>query len=96
MARYANFQSTLADIANSLALGLVDNVGIAMAPSAKINAAAMTVAEHESDDAKEVLNAFEHQVSAQTGKHINGGAPQVLLEDAASLISQLPKKGSED
>jgi hypothetical protein len=71
---------------------LIDNAGVANSLARKIKEAASSVAEHESDDAKEVLNAFKHQVSAQTGKHITGVAPQVLLGDAASLISQLPKR----
>jgi len=85
----ASFQSTLADISNSLALGLIDNPGIANALSAKIREAASATAEHETNDAKEALNAFKHQVKAQTGKHITGIAPQVLQEDADSLISNL-------
>ena len=90
VSRIATFQSTLADITNSLALGLIDNAGIANALSQKIQAASGATAEHESDDAREVLNAFKHQVNALTGKHITGVAPQVLLEDADSLLSQLP------
>jgi hypothetical protein len=91
----ATFQSTLANIANSLRLGLIDNAGIANSLTRKIQAAAGAVAEHENDDARETLNAFKHEVSAQTGKHITGIAPQVLQEDADSLISQLPKSSDE-
>lgn len=94
VAPQASFQSTLADIANSLALGLIDNAGIANALTQKINEAASAVKEHESDDAREALNSFKHQVSTQSGKHITGVAPQVLLEDTDSLVSQIPK-GSE-
>ena len=89
VARIASFQSTLADIANSLQLGLIANAGIANALSSKIRTAASAVAEHESDDAKEVLKAFKRQVTAQTGKSITGVAPQMLQEDANSLLSQL-------
>lgn len=91
LVRIASFASATADITNSLQLGLIDNAGIANALSSKIRAAAAAVAEGEDDDAREVLKAFKHQVSAQTGKHITGVAPQVLQEDADSLISQLPK-----
>jgi hypothetical protein len=90
LSRIATFQSILADINNSLALNLIDNAGIANSLTRKIQEAARAASEHESDDAKEALNAFKHQVSAQTGKHITGVAPQVLLEEATSLISQLP------
>jgi hypothetical protein len=92
--RVATFKTTLADVANSLQLGLIDNAGVANGLSSKLRAAASALAQHESDDAREVLNAFKNQVTAQSGKHITGVAPQVLLEDADSLLSELPK-GSE-
>jgi hypothetical protein len=82
----ATFQGTLADIANSLTLGLIDNAGIANSLSQKIEAAGNTTGPARNN----VLNAFENEVSAQSGKHITGVAPQVLLQDAASLISQNP------
>ena len=82
----ATYQSTIADINNSLALGLIDNAGIANSLTTKIQAAASA---SNSKAASGVLGAFENEVSAQTGKHITGIAPQVLQTDAASLISQL-------
>ncbi len=82
----ATFQGTLADIANSITLGLIDNAGIANSLSEKIEAAENTTGPTRNN----VLNAFENEVSAQSGKHITGVAPQVLLQDAASLISQNP------
>jgi hypothetical protein len=85
----ASFQSTLADIGNSLALGLIDNQGIANALSSKINAASNAAAAGDKITASNILNAFINQVNAQTGKHITGIAPQVLLADANSLLSQL-------
>jgi hypothetical protein len=88
--RTATFASTLADIATSVAVGLIDNAGIADALGEKINEAASAAAEGESDDAREVLHAFEAQISAQAGKHITGIAPQILEEDADFLISSLP------
>lgn len=90
LTRVATFQSTLADISNSLQLALIDDAGIATAFSAKINAASDAAARGDSATASNVLNAFKNQVSAQTGKHITGFAPQVLQEDADSLICQLP------
>jgi len=92
ISRVASSQTALADITNSLQLGLIDNTGIANSLTRKIQAAASAAAEHENDDAREVLNAFKHEVSAQHGKHITGIAAQVLQEDADSLISQLPKE----
>jgi hypothetical protein len=90
VARVATFQTTLADISNSLQLGLMDNAGIANALLAKINAASDAAARGDSKTASNVLNAFKNQVSAQTGKHITGVAPEVLREDADSLLNQLP------
>jgi hypothetical protein len=90
--RVATFQSALADIANSLALGLIDNAGIANALASKIQAASSAASSGQTQAAGNILNAFQHQLSAQSGKHITGVATQVLQEDADSLISQLPAK----
>jgi hypothetical protein len=64
----------------------VDNKGIANSLSQKIEAAqkATWVARNN------ILNAFKNEVNAQSSKHITGIAPQVLLQDADSLISQNP------
>jgi hypothetical protein len=88
VSRMATFASTLADIANSLQLALMDNSGIANALSAKLNAASTAATNGDHVTASNILNAFKNQVSAQTGKHIIGVAPQVLQEDADSLIHQ--------
>jgi hypothetical protein len=90
VSRVATFQNTLADIANSLALGLIGNEGIANALTSKIQAASSAANSGQNQAARNILNAFLNQLSAQTGKHITGAAPQILLEDASSLISQLP------
>jgi hypothetical protein len=90
VARLATFPSALADISNSLQLGLIGNGGIANALSSKINAASDAATGGDSKTASNVLNAFKNLVSAQTDKHITGIAPQVLQEDTDSLISQLP------
>jgi hypothetical protein len=87
--RIASFQSALADISNGLELGLIDNAGIAAALTEKINAAQAAANAGQNQTAVSILNAFNNQLSAQAGKHINGIAPQVLQEDANSLISQL-------
>jgi Putative Ig domain/FIMAH domain/Peptidase_C39 like family len=88
--RFATFGSTLADIANSLALGLIDNEGIANALSSTIQAASSAASGGQNQAARNILNAFLSQVNAQTGQHITGAAPQILSEDADSLVSQLP------
>jgi hypothetical protein len=86
LGRVSTFQTTLADINNSLQLGLIDNGGIANSLSQKIDAAQSAAGPARNN----ILNAFKKEVNAQTGKHITGIAPQVLLQDAASLISQNP------
>jgi hypothetical protein len=88
----ATFESTLADIGNSLQLGLIDNAGIANALSAKISAASDAASGGDSTAGSNILNAFKNQVAAQTGHHITDVAPRVLQEDADSLISQLTIK----
>jgi len=90
VATVATFASTLADISNSLALGLIDNQGIANALSSKINAASAAAGRGDYNTAVNNLNAFLNQVNAQAGKHITGITPQVLLSDANSLIAQMP------
>lgn len=88
--RVATFQSTIADLSNSFQLGLIDNSGIAKSLSRKISAAASAAARGESTTASNILGAFKAEVSAQTGKHITGIAPQMLEEDASSIIGHLP------
>jgi hypothetical protein len=86
--RVATFASTLADINNSLQLGLIDNQGIANSLSKKIQAASDALARGNKQASKNILGAFLSEVAAQTGKHITGVAPKVLTEDAQSLSAQ--------
>jgi hypothetical protein len=87
--RTATFQSTLADISNALQLGLIDETGIATALSSKLEAAETALARGQSKTARNILAAFKNQVGAQATKHITGVVPQILLEDADSLISKV-------
>jgi len=87
--RSATYETTLSDIANAMQLGLIDNITLAKSLARLVHAAARET--QESDDAREALHAFKRQVIVQSGKHITGVAAQVLLEDANSLLSQLPK-----
>ncbi len=80
----ATFPSTLADIDNSLSLGLIDNQGIANSLSQKIQAAQKNSQPARNNE----LNAFINEVKAQAGKHISDSAVQVLLQDANSLLTQ--------
>lgn len=68
----ATFQGSLADIANALGLGLIDNNGIATSLSQKLEAA-----QGASGPARNnILNAFINEVNAQAEKHITGAAPK--------------------
>lgn len=84
----ATFESTLADIDNSQALGLINDSGVAQSLEEQINAAQVAASRDQTKVEKNILEAFEHLVSAQTAKHITGVAPQVLQADAQSLLSQ--------
>jgi hypothetical protein len=77
-------QSTVADINTSLELGLIDNGGIANSLAQKVGAAQQTTGPARAN----ILNAFENEINAQSGKHILGVAVQVLLQDAAALLKQ--------
>lgn len=84
LSRLATFQGTLTDINNCMQLGLFTNAGIANSLSQKIMAA-----QDSSGLARNnILNAFQAEIRAQSGKHITGIASQILIEDAASLIAQ--------
>jgi hypothetical protein len=86
LTRLATFQSVLDDISNGLQLGLIDNQGIANSFSKKLLAAqGASVLTRNS-----ILTAFKNEVIAQSGKHVNGIASKVLIEDADSLIEQNP------
>jgi len=86
----ATFQSARGDISSSLALGLIDNQGIANSLSRKIDAASAAAGRGDTTSQANNLRAFIAEVAAQTGKHLNGIASQVLLSDANSLLSEIP------
>ena len=79
--RLATFDSIASDVRVSLQLGMIDKRGIANSLLQKIRAAQTA----DSPARNHILRAFTNEVNAHTGKHITGIAPQVLLEDAASL-----------
>ncbi len=89
--RLATFDGTLADIANSSQLGLIDNNGIAQSLTAKIQAAAAAAQRGQQKTSGNMLNAFSDEVRAQSGKHVSSLAAQVLLEDSDSLIRELSR-----
>jgi len=77
----ATISSTLADINNSLQLGLIDNHGVANSLAQKIEAAQGATGNTRNN----ILKAFINEVKAQSGNHIKGVAVQVLLADANAL-----------
>jgi hypothetical protein len=88
--RVASFQGTLDDITNSLQLGLIDNQGVANSLSEKIQNAQSAATRGDTKTATNVLGAFKNELNAQTGKHVQGDAATVLLQNADSLLSQYP------
>jgi hypothetical protein len=82
----ATFAGVLADIASALQQNWIDNQGIANSLSQKIQAASQSNGFSRLNQ----LNAFINEVNAQTGKHIGSPTAQVLLQDANSLINQIP------
>jgi len=89
--RLATFGSTLADISNSLQLGLIDRARIADHLSDMIEEAAKEAAKNETEEVSEILREFKEEVSDRTPRDIKEIAAQILLEDAVSLLGQLPK-----
>jgi hypothetical protein len=87
--RVATFAGALADIASARQLGLIDNHGISNSLSGKIDEASAAAERGAFQTSANILEAFKHQVAAQSGKHIDPVAAQILLEDADSLIKQL-------
>ena len=83
------YEGTLEDIRYMLVLDLIDGKGMAKVLSNKITAASNAAAGGDKKTAEGFLKAFINEVNAQTGKHISGAAPQLLLTDANRLLDQL-------
>ena len=83
------YEGTLDDIRYMLVLDLIDGKGMAKVLSSKITAASNAAAGGDKKTAEGFLKAFINEVNAQTGKHISGAAPQLLLTDANRLLDQL-------
>jgi hypothetical protein len=83
------FEGTIDDIRYMLVLDLIDGKGVAKVLSNKISAASNAALGGDRERAEKILKAFIDEVNAQTGKHISGAAPQLLLKDANGLLSQL-------
>jgi hypothetical protein len=96
VALMASFGSTLGDISNSLALGLISDPGVSESLVDKINAAANEASAGRTKAEANILHSFMHLVEAQTSKHINRIASQLLLSDAESLLSQDKGRDEDD
>lgn len=66
-------------------LGLIDNDGIAISLIQKLIAANKVSVANNNTAAQNILNAFANEVSAQTSKHIQSDAANLLIGDARSL-----------
>ena len=77
------FASTLSDITNSFALGLINNGGVTNSLSQKVEAAQNA----SRNTRNNILNAFINEVDALSGTKITGVAPRVLVQDAESLMA---------
>ncbi len=89
VATAGTFEGTLDDIRYMLVLDLIDSKGMAKVLSSKITAASKAAAGGDKQTAEGFLKGFIKEVNAQTGKHISGAAPQLLLTDATRLLDQL-------
>ena len=50
----------------------------------------------ETEEAREILKEFKEEVRDRTPRHIKEMAAQILLEDADSLLGQLPQPKDDD
>jgi YVTN family beta-propeller protein len=96
IARIATFQSVLTDISGSLQIGLIEGHRLADRLSDKIERAGEDAAEGRTHEAREILKGFKDEVSDRTPRNISEVAAQILLEDADSLLGQLPKRDGND
>jgi hypothetical protein len=91
--RKATFASTVTEINNSLQLGLIDGSRLSEHLVDIIERAAK---EDETERAREILRKFKDEVRDRTPRGIDKVAAQILLDDADSLLSQIPKRGHGD
>ena len=89
VATAGTYDGTLDDIRYMLVLDLIDSKGMAKVLSSKITAASKAAAGGDRKTAEGFIKGFIKEVNAQTGKHISGAAPQLLLTDANRLLDQL-------
>lgn len=81
------FASTIQDINDATRSGEIVKLGIGQSLTAKIQAAASYATSGDCADAIDVLKAFTNEINAQVGKAIDATAAQLLLQDAAYLVT---------
>lgn len=91
----ATFDSTLADIANSASLDLV-NKETARELSRIIERAKEEAGEGEVRETRRLLKAFKDVLEDHTPKRVNKISAAVLAQDADSLLQGLPKCDSDE
>lgn len=94
VAAVASFASSLADVTNAFKAGLIKGDRVEDKLTDKLREAERIANRRDRDfdraaDERRALDEFEFEVRRLSGRKITGVAPQVLLNDAASLISQI-------
>jgi hypothetical protein len=80
--------SLIAQIGPQAADGEIDP-GVAASLVAKLEATDAAVASGQNNVARNVLNAFINQITAQTGKHVSAAAAAALIASAQALLATL-------
>jgi len=84
--RNVTIQGLLTEINIARKINAIDNDGIANSLSAKVEAAQAAANRGDSQAEQGALGAFINEVSAQSAKHIQSEAADVLISDANALI----------
>lgn len=64
---------------------IIDNHGVANSLIQKLQAALNAVMDGRLTPARNIIGAFQNEVAAQTGHHINNAAAAILQQDAAAI-----------
>jgi microsomal dipeptidase-like Zn-dependent dipeptidase len=82
--------SIRADVEQFLANGAIKNGGLAKSLLAKLDAAARARIAGHCSRARQLYEAFAHELRAQTGKGVNADAAAIMISDAQYLASHCP------
>jgi hypothetical protein len=81
----STISTLLSEIKIALQEGNIDNQGVAASLTAELQAAQSA---KQQQTAKQQINAFMNDVSAQSGKHIDRATADLLIADAQNLFAQ--------